>query len=674
MNRFFRFVLGLSLVLALLASAVSVFAQDRAGQDPLIQVLVNKGVLTSEDAKSLTGTPAEQRDRLVQLLQQKGVLSATEASSIAQPAAPQVKSVATSSAPAFVPTVLTSVSAGQEKEKKEEPAKPPAPTFVPAVAPLRVLQLEPAKPGGLIPDIKLGSGAKIKLYGFFKASSIYDTSSPYGDDFPLPGFISDSGPNGSPEFHIKARSSRVGANVEFPDVSKNLSITGKLEFDFEGNFSRADNRNISSVRSNMPSLRLAWGRIDYKSSPDTSYYFLAGQDWTPFGSSILSNTLETTGLHIGFGSLYTRDMQMRVGMTHNFGGSSKFTFGPDFAITFPGFGNLPPFAGTLVTTCPTTGANVGTGLPGTSTQCSTTLGPGNLGNQLGYGERQGADSGKPEVQGRLVFQWQLDKAKGVAPAQIIFSGMHASRQALVTPATFNLLGSPTVLGSAAALLKTAFPQGAAVSSDRYGWTAGFQLPTRAVTVVAQYYRGTGLRYYFAGQVYSEYNDTTGLTAVPFTNIAGNVATPAFLSVPSIDGASSVLFGLDGAGALVPVPQQEPRSQGGFVELGIPLSRIFNAEPAGRNAGWTATVHYGYDSVFANDVRRLAPAGGRAKGDVGFGNLLYKMNSFVSLGYELSYYRTRALSGTVAPFFPLYRGVPARQWHDLRSEFSTIFTF
>jgi hypothetical protein len=671
MNRFLRFALGLTVAVMVIATCASVVAQTGDAQDPLVQVLVNKGILTAEDAKALTGTPAEQHDKLVQLLREKGVLSAAEANSITQPSTPHVASVANTSAPVLVPTVLTT-AVPTSQEPKKEAAKPPAPTFIPAVAPVRVLQTDPAKPGGLIPDIKLGSKANLKLYGFIKASAIYDTSSPYGDDFPLPGFISDSGPNGSPEFHLKARSTRLGANFEFPDVSPKVAVTGKVEFDFEGNFSRADNRNISSIRSSMPSIRLAWGRVDYKSTPQTSYYFLGGQDWTPFGSSILANSLETTGLQIGFGTLYERAPQLRVGMAHDFGGDHHFTIAPDFAIALPAFANLPPFSGTSVTFCPATGANVGP----EGTQCTTTVGPGNLANQLGYGERQGVDSGKPEVQGRLVFQWQADRAKGVAPAQIVLSGMHANRQLLVTPGTYSLLGSTAVPTSAAALLRTAFPQGAQIENDRYGYAAGFSIPTRAVTILANYYRGTGLRWYFAGQIYSEYNDTTGLTGVSgFTNLAGNVVTtPTFLSVPSIDGSSTVQFGLNGAGALTAVPQREPRAQGGFVELEFPLSRIFNAEPTGRNAGWTATFHYGYDAVFARDVRRVAPTGGRGKGDVGFGNLQYKMNQFVTLGYELSYYRTRAIRGTAAPFFPLYRGLPAATWHDLRSEFSTIFTF
>lgn len=671
MNRFLRFVMGLSFAMMLIAAFTSAVAQTSDAQDPLVQVLVNKGILTAEDAKSLTGTAAQQHERLVQLLQQKGVLSAAEASSINQSPSPHVASVAHITAPALVPTVLTTAVPVSQEPKKEAP-KPPAPTFIPAMAPLRVLQTDPAKPGGLIPDIKLGSKANLKLYGFLKASAVYDTSSPYGDDFPLPGFISDSGPNGSPEFHLKARSSRIGANFEFPDVSPKVAVTGRFEMDFEGNFTRVDNRNISAIRSSMASIRLAWGRIDLKSTPNTSFYLLGGQDWTPFGSSILANTLETTGVQIGFGTLYERAPQLRVGMAHDFGSDHHFTFAPDFAIALPGWGNVPPFIGSLVTTCPTAGTGVGL----TTVACTTTVGPGSLGNQLGYGERQGPDSGKPELQGRLVFQWQADKAKGVAPAQIIFSGMHANRQLLVIPGSYGLLGTST-----AAVLRTSFPRGVAVENDRYGWTAGLSIPTRAVTILANYYRGTGLRWYFAGQIYQDYSDRSGLTGVTtaalpgVANVAGNpIVDPTFLSVPTIDGSSAVLFGLNGAGALSPVPQREPRAQGGFVELEFPLSRIFNAEPTGRSAGWTTTFHYGIDSVLARDVRKLAPGGGRGTGDVGFWNLQYKMNQFVTLGYELSYYRTRAVRGTTAPFLPLFEGTPTAKWKDIRSEFSTIFTF
>ena len=144
--------------------------------------------------------------------------------------------------------------------KSQTPA--PAPTVIAAVAPVRLLGIDPPKREGLIPDIKLGSGARLKLYGFFKTSIIHDSSSPQGNDFPLPLLAADTGPSGSPEFHLKARAFRFGANFEWLDAAPKTVITGKLEFDFEGNFTRVNNRNISAIRSSQPSIRLAWARID----------------------------------------------------------------------------------------------------------------------------------------------------------------------------------------------------------------------------------------------------------------------------------------------------------------------------------------------------------------------------------------------------------------------------
>jgi hypothetical protein len=48
--------------------------------DPLVRVLVTKGLLTVDEARSITttGTVVEQRDRLAALLRDKGLISATE--------------------------------------------------------------------------------------------------------------------------------------------------------------------------------------------------------------------------------------------------------------------------------------------------------------------------------------------------------------------------------------------------------------------------------------------------------------------------------------------------------------------------------------------------------------------------------------------------------------------
>jgi len=194
-----------------------------------------------------------------------------------------------------------------------------------------------------------------------------------------------------------------------------------------------------------------------------------------------------------------------------------------------------------------------------------------------------------------------------------------------------------------------------VSSNSNGYSAEFQLPTHFVTLVGKYYAGSDLRFFLAGQLLSNFNDTAGLT---------NTATAT-----SIDGASAVVFGLDN-GIPVVAPQRPVRAQGGFVQLGFPLSRIFDADPKGHNAGWTAYLYYGGDQVFARDARRFGLRGGRS--DLFSGNIQYKWNQWVTFAYEEGYYRTRADSRT--GLLPLFRGIPSYTTHNIRSEFAAIFTF
>jgi hypothetical protein len=587
---------------------------DPAIKDPLIRVLINKGILNNAEGVSLSSSasPDELRERLAGLLRDKGVITASEFEALK------------GNAPAIAqdrPQTSAAAAVAPSEPKKAAPTDEPKPAvtqepIIAAVAPIRTLQVEPIKQGGLIPDVKLGSGGKLKFYGFLKTSIIHDSSSPLGNDFPLPGFLGDSGPDGSPEFHIKTRSLRLGANFEWPDAAPKTALTGRVEFDFEGSFTRSNNRNISTVRSSQPSIRLAYGRIDRLLTENTSAFALFGQDWTPFGSSTLPNLIEITGLGLGYGTLYERAPQARFGVNFKVpGNKSGLSFQPEFALVLPAFGNTP----------------------------ST------IDNQEGFGERQGADSDRPEMQGRFVTQWQLDKSRGVVPAQLIASWVWGKRKVIVPK-----LNVP-------AAYQAAFPFGVDQETDRWGYSLEAQLPTRLVTLLVKYYRGADLRFYFANQLFSTFNDPTGLTAP--------------LSGASIDGSSSLIFGmLNGAAT---VAQQYPvRGQGGFVNLGIPISRIFNADATSRQAGWTAYLHYGIDSAFARDVRHMtiaAPVGNRGKGDLFAGTLYYKFNNWLTFGYEQSLYRTRAVD-TVGVALPLYRGIPSREWHDLRSEFATIFTF
>jgi hypothetical protein len=586
--------------------------------DPLLKLLVNKGLVTSAEAESVlsAGDAAKQRDRLAALLKEKGLISAEEFASL-QPAAEVAANntfasgdrVASREGPASTERTAAKASAAPAA-----PQQPSPPRVIAAVAPTRLLPIDAPQREGLIPDIKLGTGVRLKPYGYFKTSLIHDSSSPQGNDFPLPLLASDTGPNGSPEFHLKARALRLGINFEWIDPSPKTTITGRFEMDFEGNFTRVNNRNISAIRSSQPSIRLAWARIDRRFNDNFTAFALFGQDWTPFVSSTLPNMIENTNFGgIGYGAAYERLPQLRTGFNYKLGGSRAWKFAPEFAIVLPAFGDLPS----------------------------------NVADQLGFGERQGVDSNQPGVQGRAVLQWQLDKADGVAPAELVFSFEHQQRRAIVTAA------------SVPAAFQAAFPSGVETDSDSDGYSAEFQLPTRFATVVGKYYAGSDLRFFFAGQLLSTFNDTSGLTSTA--------------SALSIDGSSTVVFGLSN-GTPVIAPQRPVRAQGGFVQVGFPLSRIFDANPAGRNAGWTAFVYYGFDQASPRDARRFSPVRGRS--DLFSGNIQYKLNNWVTFAFEEGYYRTRAANRSVSDFggLPLFRGIPSYTTHNVRSEFATIFNF
>ena len=728
--------------------------QPKAAPNPLVQLLQNKGVLTAQEATAINqaATPAEQQQRLSQLLYSKGIITQEE---YKQTAAAEAKVVTVPDSQGTLLPAAAHVSTGEpEPAMAMPPQAPAAPAVIPAVAPVRVLTNEPPKPGGLIPDLKLGSGAKLKLYGFVKSTAAYDTSNPYNLDFVLPGLDnvvgslvptgiptgfdtgalsiagngvlgSSFGPNGSPSFYLKGSATRMGANFEWPDIAGgDNTLTGRIEADFEGNFSRSTNRNVSSIRTRMLSIRLAWARIDHKFSDNTTGFALFGMDWTPFGSSTQANLLETTGGAAYFGGFYEREAQFRFGLWHNFGGSSNFTIGIEPALGMPGFGN-------------------------NSTD---------LGTQLGVSERDGEDSARPEVSGRVVFQWQLDKAKGVAPAQLIFSGMDAKRVGLVNLTAIRnstcgsaipvsdvtISGTPTTLPVATGTLVPAcpaavisalsaqFPHGADPSSQRWGADAEIQLPTRYMTLIGKYYTGADLKYYFGGQFYSFFNDNAGTqlvqpyqtspTSTSFNHLlttpvlcasgnTGGVCPTAFnVDASATTGALGVPFGFNTAtGTWQVIPEKPVRAVGGVTQIAFPLSRIFNANPAGRNAGWTIAFTAGVDEAKGRDIRIAQPAGARSRSDMAAATLTWKLNQYFNFTYEASLYRSfttcfpagtgvpsatnSAVAGGVpgpsgglictgTPYiqYPLTIGTEtiftgaARAWHDFRNEFGPTITF
>src|SRR5437764_9188178 len=141
--------------------------------DPLLRLLATKGILSVSEVNALAAAPGnEMQGRLLLLLKDKGLLSADDLNALAaRPAA---------SAAVAAETVVATPAPAEVPAQGSTAPKPPAP--IGAVTPLRVLQFDPPKREGFIPDIKIGEKIRVKPYGFFKTTAVYDTESPYGND------------------------------------------------------------------------------------------------------------------------------------------------------------------------------------------------------------------------------------------------------------------------------------------------------------------------------------------------------------------------------------------------------------------------------------------------------------------------------------------------------------
>ncbi|MGD0790838.1 MAG: hypothetical protein ABR920_03620 [Terriglobales bacterium] len=656
-----KIVSRLILLTSVLVLALSAMAQQQenhaTNNNPLALLLQSKGILSPSEVAMVNqaSSPEEANARLAQLLVEKGLINQQEYKATVAPVSMDT------SGPRLVNAVLHSSNAAQASSAV--PATKPAPSgppIIPAVAPTRVLPIDLPKQGGLIPDLHLGSGANLKLYGFFKASVVEDTASSggptFGDqDWPLPMLIGgDTGPTSDPQLHIKARSARAGAQFEWVPKHSDFTITAKVEADFEGDYTDVNNRNISGVRSSQFDLRLAYMRLDHKLG-DLPWFAEFGQDWSLLSSS-LPSLFETTGLGVAMGSMYERIPQFRTGVQFHTG---DLKIQPEFAIVLP-------------------------------VAASAALTPD---QRARFGDRAGSDSNEPGVEARLVFQFPLSHNwKGVAPAQFIVSGHHARMNEIIPNQALSAASStlpPIGLSTATTItdasncpatgtcnLRTIFPKGIQDGNPQNVWTTELQLPTPWVTWVTKFYKGDDMRFFFGGQLNDVWANLNGATNIP--GVAGATET-ASAAGASFSGRA-ITFGCPGGvltvatqtmncnGSAVAIANLQPVGGiGGFTELSFPLSRIFHADPEGHNAGWVLHTQYGTDRASAHDARKT---NGLARTDLYTASLTYKLNSWVSFVNETSYIVTRAATKDSK----LFEGRDVTQAHDWRQEFGPIFTF
>jgi hypothetical protein len=630
----------------------------------LLGVLVLKGVLAPSEANAIrNAAPEKEFQLLLEALARKGVVSAVDLSAAVAPS-PAAQPAAAKPAAAAVAIANDAASPQATNAPGPTEPKPPAPpAIVPAVAPLRVLPIDAPVKDGLTPGFKVG-GVKVTPYGFIKATVVRDSSDPNGDDFPFPGIFLNSssvfstGPTPDPSFHIKARATRLGANFEWPDMSHKLTLTGKVEIDFEGSFSEVDNADVSSIRNPLPRLRLAYARLDYAATDKSDLFFEGGQNWSIFGSSALPNILETTFLGAFSGDIWERTPQFRFGLVQKLGGGRNFKFSPEIALMMPSTGQIYKLNGTL----------------------------GGFEAQIGEGERQGADSGRPEYEARAVLQFQLDKAPGVAPAQLLWSGYEARRSSITTD--LGLAGGNYTAAQQAELNGTQFQNGFTDSSNLFGNQLAIQLPTRWFTFVASAFRGGDMRFMFAGQLDTNFTDVSGLYQVQsfatVDGVAGTVSGASMMgcTVNAVIGAACTAAG----GQTVIAREHAVGAFGGFINLGLPLSRWFHANPTGHNAGWQLLLDVGKDQLVHRDLLHANGIGCSSAdgltacngglpmymGTMGAATLYYKLNQWITFGFEQSRYATHILPEDP----PLYdiAGKQSHVWQDQRTEFGPIFTF
>jgi hypothetical protein len=676
-----RAVSRLILLTFVAALALSAPAQQQenhtTNNNPLALLLESKGILSSSELALVNqaSSPEEANARLAQLLVEKGLISSQEYTATVTPASLDSSGARLSDAVLRTSSAVATSSAGSVT-----PPDSQEPPVIPAVAPLRVLPIDVPKQGGMIPDIHLGSGANVKLYGFYKASAISDTASSGGatfgsQDWPLPLLLGDTTaatPTTNPQVHLKARSFRMGMQTEWVPKNSGFTITGRVEGDFEGDYTDVSNRNISSVRSNQFTLRLAWMRLDHTIG-GLPWFAEFGQDWSLLGSSTLPALFETTGLGVGMGGFYERIPQFKTGVQFHAG---DLKIQPEVALVLS--------AG---------------GTSGLTTD-----------QHLRFGDAVGAESDQPGVEARVVFQFPLSHNwRGVAPAQLIFSGHHSRMQeviphaaqvinetetgCLLLPCPVTIFNSTTVPNvgfttttsivgasncteaSGTCNLEQLFPVGVNAGNPQNAYSAEIQLPTPWVTFDAKFYRGNDLRFFFGGQLNDVYSNLLGTFEV------GNGVS---------ESGRAILFGCAGgttAGEptatincqntpVVSAKLQPVGGSGGLAEMSFPLSRIFNANPEGKNAGWILHLMWGTDRA---NYAEASHGNHLGRTDLDTASLTYRLNKWCTFVHEASYIVTftannHEAGGVITPEYLQFGPTVTRQAHNWRNEFGPVFTF
>ncbi len=229
-------------------------AEDAARQ--LARMLTDKGVLTNEELVTIEQAGADDAVRMLSAaLYKKGILTQSEMARVSGPVNGPSDNVRFIPAVANVATVVVPSSSASIGASAERPAQAPATTT--------------AGPTG-IPEVTTLSHIPIQIYGTVLWNSFYNTGGTNIEDIPLVASKAGTDPNGN--FGMTVRQSRFGLRYQGPEVW-GAKLSGTVEMDFLGGSAALAN----GVGMDLPRLRLAYGRMDWKNTA-----IEAGQDWAIF--------------------------------------------------------------------------------------------------------------------------------------------------------------------------------------------------------------------------------------------------------------------------------------------------------------------------------------------------------------------------------------------------------
>ena len=311
-----------NILACLLLSLSTSYAQQSA--QTLADVLAEKGMINAaERARVRDAAPGDAVRMLTALLQSKGVLTATEAARI-------------------------------------------GPDAVPMASP-------PPAPKAEAPAVTAASHAPVVIYGTALLNTFYNTSLNNIQDVPLFAGKQGTDPTGGDKnFGMTARQTRLGLRYTGPKLAS-ARLSGQVEIDMFGGNATFPN----SVGFDVPRLRLAYGRADWK-----TFSLVAGQDYSVFAPL---NPTSFAGYSIpdmaASGNLWIRSPQIRAEWH-----KEKLLF--QIAAADPNVGDYP----STFSTVRVAGIGERGRFPGVDSRASYTSGPLALGlsGHYSHGKNAGA--------------------------------------------------------------------------------------------------------------------------------------------------------------------------------------------------------------------------------------------------------------------------------------------